>query len=399
MSESTAAASSTLQLLDGDQTIMIPSASSSGTSMVHSAAHIRRSPTNTVSVTPTSAAATTTTTSSSHHHTTTTTSTSSVAASTHLGARLVGDVLVATAVTAAVAPFLTVVDQAIVESTAGSKTLVRSGLDSIRFMTSNPGSYVRSPTFLLMWGVYAATYATANSFKTLEEHSRFQQEASRTTNTTSSSSSSSAASSIGLGQVGIFLGTTVVNSGTSMMKDRAYAQMFGSGTASVTFPKASYAFWALRDLSVIGSSFILPDLVATKLAGDYGMDKATALSYCQLTIPVATQLIAGPFHFLGLDVYNRNLNHLASRWSVAADRMRQLSQSFGPVVMARMARIAPGYGIGGVWNTKLRMAWRDHLVERQIKHMMRDGGTTNSSNNNKSTGLVALLYGVKSRVW
>eukprot|EP00529_Nitzschia_sp_RCC80_P028338 CAMPEP_0113462776 /NCGR_PEP_ID=MMETSP0014_2-20120614/12286_1 /TAXON_ID=2857 /ORGANISM="Nitzschia sp." /LENGTH=260 /DNA_ID=CAMNT_0000354689 /DNA_START=8 /DNA_END=788 /DNA_ORIENTATION=+ /assembly_acc=CAM_ASM_000159 len=93
-----------------------------------------------------------------------------------LGERLLGDVLVATGVTAGVAPFLTVVDKAIVESSAGTKTLVRSGVDSIRSMVQNPVSYVKSPTFLLMWSVYAATYATANSFKTLEEHVKYNHE-------------------------------------------------------------------------------------------------------------------------------------------------------------------------------------------------------------------------------
>jgi hypothetical protein len=196
-----------------------------------------------------------------------------------------------------------------------------------------------------------------------------------------------------------------VNSGASMMKDRAYAQMFGSSTTTtnISFPKSSYVFWALRDLSVIGSSFILPDLAATKLSRDHGIDKTVALSYCQLTLPVMTQIIAGPFHFLGLDVYNRNLDHLPNSRMVIKDRLVKLSQCFTPVVLARMARIAPGYGIGGVYNTKLRTAWRDHLVERHVKSMMNDASSSPSggSNNNKSksTGLVALLYGMKSSVW
>jgi len=332
-----------------------------------------------------------------------------VAASTKLGERLLGDVLVATAVTAGVAPFLTVVDKAIVESSAGTKTLVRSGVDSIRSMVQNPVSYVKSPTFLLMWSVYAATYATANSFKTLEEHAKYnherrhrhQQQQEQRKNTTASSSSSSFG--IGpMGQIGIFLGTTIVNSGASMMKDRAYAQMFGSGGGGggssssggrVSFPKSSYAFWAIRDLSVIGSSFILPDLVATKLSTDYGMDKSSTLSYCQLTLPVMTQVVAGPFHFLGLDVYNRNLSHLPNRTMVVKDRLVKLSQSFGPVVFARMARIAPGYGIGGVYNTKFRTAWRDFVVERHVKSMMADNKKNSKNGQAKSTGLVALLYG------
>jgi hypothetical protein len=273
----------------------------------------------------------------------------------------------------------------------------------------NPLGYVKSPTFLLMWAVYAATYSTANSFKTLEEHARYhhekQQQRQHKRHDGNHASSSNGGRIGQFGQIGIFLGTTVVNSGTSMMKDRAYAQMFGASNSSVTtvqFPKASYVFWALRDLSVIGSSFMLPDLVATKLSADYGMEKDRTLSYCQLTLPVLAQLIAGPFHFLGLDVYNRNLDHLPNRTMVLKDRLSKLSQGIWPVIMARMARIAPGYGIGGVYNTKFRTAWRDFLLERHVKGMMKDAAATSSptatvnSPGAKSTGLVALLYGMAS---
>ena len=277
------------------------------------------------------------------------------AASASLSSKLIGDVAVAVTVTFGVAPFLTVVDKAIVESANGTKPIVASGRDSVLSMARNPLQYIKSPTFLLMWAVYGATYSTANAFKTLEEHQAAA--ASRKT--------PAAASSFQLGKAGTFLGTTLVNSGASILKDRAYARMFSSSSSSSissSFPKSTYAMWAMRDLSVIGSSFVLPDMVSQHLVNEYDMDRDRALSFCQLTLPVAAQFVAGPFHFLGLDLFNRQQPTIT-----VMDRARALHQGFGPVVAARIARIAPGYGIGGVWNTKLRTAWRKMLVQQELR--------------------------------
>jgi hypothetical protein len=298
--------------------------------------------------------------------------------------------LVGLAVSFCVSPFLTIVDKAIVESTNGSRTILASGLDSIRYMARNPVEYLRSPTFLLMSAVYACTYATANSFKTLEEHSSYQRERA-------AQSGGPQPSSMQVGKVGVFLGTTFVNSSASVVKDRAYARMFSaSATQSTTsFPRATYAMWMMRDLSVIGSSFILPDIVSNQLVESYEMDRSRALHLCQLGLPVAAQLVAGPFHFLGLDLFNRNLDHKSTAEAIV-DRSRKLYQGIGPVVAARMARIAPGYGIGGVLNTKWRNAWREHLIEREVKAMMSQKTHHGSPTTDYyATRLVALLYGAK----
>lgn len=239
--------------------------------------------------------------------------------------RLVGDVVVASAVTAVVAPFLTVVDQALVQRASGSHTIVGSALTSMSSMVRQPIAYIKSPTFLWMWATYAATYSAANSLRTITEYQEFkavkavttadqqvrvqQQQQQRTTAT-------------------LFVGTTVVNSSASMIKDRAYARMFGAA-ASATVPRISYALWMSRDLTVIGSSFILPDHVS-KLLTSHGMEEARATSVAQIGTPVAAQLIAAPLHFLGLDCYNRSLT---GNWtSRFMERSRFLLQGYPEVV-------------------------------------------------------------------
>eukprot|EP00980_Cylindrotheca_fusiformis_P014337 scaffold3827_cov179-Cylindrotheca_fusiformis.AAC.1 len=300
----------------------------------------------------------------------------------NLAEKLVGDVVIGTGVTFAVAPFLTVVDKAIVQSAAGTHNLLRSAFESVQGMFLHPVKYVKSPTFLLMWGIYAGTYSTANSLKTLVEHQSYKNAVR-----SDRDSSMSRNDSEDLGKAGIFLGTTFVNSGLSLLKDRTYARLYGSNPVQVSVPRLTYAMWMARDLSVVGSSFVLPDLVYPKVMDTYGLDEAAAKGVCQLALPMGAQLVAGPLHYLGLDIYNRNLN--SKTWYEAVvDRSKSLYRGVTPVIIARIARIAPGYGFGGVMNTKCRDNWRDYLLQREVKRIMAQPKKENASR------LVALVHGL-----
>lgn len=246
---------------------------------------------------------------------------------------LLGDVVVACGVTLGIAPFMTVVDKAIVQQAAGTHTVLQSSRESLGQMIRRPVSYVRSPMFLMMWGVYAATYTAANSLNTMVEFYS-DKKTKRHSNKTV-----------------IFLGTTLVNSSSSLMKDRAYAKMFGTIGAAPRMPLVTYGLWATRDCMVIGSSFILPSM----LAGNEGYRRTIA----QILFPVLTQAVAGPVQLLGLDFYNRP--HVTLTQRIALVR-----RNFSSILVARVARILPAYGIGGVGNTHLRNMWREKICEKML---------------------------------
>jgi len=324
---------------------------------------------------------------------------------THLGSKLAGDALVAAAVTFGVSPFLTIIDRAIVESTAGTNSVLSSTAKSMKSMARNPVEYFKSPTFLMMWAVYSATYTTANAFKTLEEHSTYRMDRSAPSGTNVGSNNSNQNKNASMFKAAAFLGTTVVNSSASILKDRAYAKMFSGASSSKSVPRTTYALWMMRDLSVIGSSFLLPDLVSARMVENYNMDRDRARNLCQIGLPVLAQFVAGPFQYLGLDVYNRSLKGL-SKTDALLDRSRQLSKGIAPVIAARIARIIPGYSIGGVANTKLRSAWRETLLERDVAAMMcksKIKGTNTASIGNEeskeyATRMVALLHS-RNNTW
>lgn len=215
-----------------------------------------------------------------------------------------------------------------------------------------------------MWVTYAATYSTANSLKTIVEHREYY-------NSDVDPYTTGDSSSANRNRVTVFLGTSIVNSGASLLKDRAYAKMFGTTGAAASVPLVSLGLWATRDFMVVGSSFVLPDILSKHLQDEYNMHKGDAQKLSQLTLPVITQFLVGPIQLLGLDFYNRPLVNVPFRVALM-DRTQFLIQGFTSVVSARIIRIAPGYGIGGVLNTNLRDSWRDHLIEKEIQQL--EGG-------------------------
>lgn len=75
-----------------------------------------------------------------------------------------------------------------------------------------------------------------------------------------------------------------------------------------------------------------------------------ASKVAQFSCPVLTQAEAGPVQLLGLDFFNRLLAELTVG-QAAMERLRFLKSQFFNIFSARVARIAPAYGIGGIGNT------------------------------------------------
>ena len=70
-------------------------------------------------------------------------------------------------------------------------------------------------------------------------------------------------------------------------------------------------------------------------------------SAAQFLAPAAMQLFSTPLHLLGLDMYNRR--HMT--WS---ERFQKVKAEWGMSTLARMCRIVPAFGVGGVVNAAMR---------------------------------------------
>jgi hypothetical protein len=69
----------------------------------------------------------------------------------------------------------------------------------------------------------------------------------------------------------------------------------------------------------------------------------------QFLAPATVQIFSTPLHLLGLDLYNRGGK--AVSW---ADRWMIVKKNWAVSAAARICRIVPAFGVGGVVNSKVR---------------------------------------------
>lgn len=213
---------------------------------------------------------------------------------------------------------------------------------SFRALLTRPHTFLASRPFRLISMVYFSTYLTANSIDTIS--STFTP--SPITHTTSGTSK--------------FLAASSVNMSLCLYKDSQFAQMFrapGNAASALTksVPKASYALFGLRDSMTVFASFNLPPLLAPLLSEEVEKVVSRA-SLTQILAPAAMQVFTTPLHLWGLDFYNRPGVSLA-------ERMRQVGKNWAGSTLARMGRIIPAFGFGGVINAKVRRRLMGKLEE------------------------------------
>lgn len=232
------------------------------------------------------------------------------------------------------------------ENASGRAPLSVSVKTSLRNLLLRPHTMLFSKPVALIFAVYGGTYLTANWLDTATSTLQHRPAAHVTSGTAKFASSSAA--NIGLG----------------IYKDQVYARMFGPvGQAVRRVPAASYALFTARDCMTIFASFNVPVLLGPAVAGIMGAEVQRHVSgqtVVQFAAPAAAQIVTTPLHLLGLDLYNRprcertGLPSWGERWA-------QVYKNWGISVVARLCRIIPAYGVGGVVNVKVRRSLMEGL--------------------------------------
>ncbi|KAF2671540.1 hypothetical protein BT63DRAFT_432439 [Microthyrium microscopicum] len=245
--------------------------------------------------------------------------------------RVVVDVFAAACAGGLVAPLITMIDKGIIENASGKATLKDSIVGSLKTLLLRPHKFIFSKPFFLIYSVYGGTYIMAN-----------------TVDTTLSTIKSKPASTTTHGTAK-FIGTSTSNLGLSIWKDAHLTKLF-STSAPGRIPGPTYALFALRDSFTIFASFNLPAVIAPHIRTEFlpsFMKKMNKQSIAQFLAPAAIQVLSTPVHLLGLDMYNRKNLSLAERFKL-------VRTAFFPSWMARICRIVPAFGVGGVVNTSVR---------------------------------------------
>ncbi|KUI53846.1 hypothetical protein VP1G_01198 [Cytospora mali] len=264
----------------------------------------------------------------------------------NLAYRLAADVASAASAASLVAPLISIIDRSIMENASGRATLMTSVKNSLRNLLLRPHTMVFSRPVALIFMVYGGTYLTANVLDTTT--STVQNKPSTLVTHGTAKFASSSAANIGLG----------------IYKDQVYARLFGPvGKAVRAVPASSYVLFTLRDCMTIFASFNLPMMLGPQVGEMMSAEMKRQISgqtLVQFAAPAIVQILSTPVHLLGLDLYNRpqcqktGLPTLGERWA-------QVYKNWGISVVARLCRIIPAYGIGGVVNSKVRRSLMDKL--------------------------------------
>jgi hypothetical protein len=193
--------------------------------------------------------------------------------------------------------------------------------------------------------LYFGTYFTANAIDSLASARTHTPYSTTTAGTTK------------------FLATSSSNLALCLYKDNQFTQLFGSTGAKRPVPLPTFALFTIRDCLTIFASFNLPPLLAPRIEAhmsEQARKYVAAASVAQFVTPAAIQLFSTPLHLLGLDLYNRPL----ARMGGADGRAAQVVRNWAKSAVARIGRIVPAFGVGGVVNAKVRRGLMEGLEER-----------------------------------
>lgn len=208
---------------------------------------------------------------------------------------------------------------------------------SLSTLLLRPHKFLVSRPFRLILMLYGGTYLTANTLDTFKSSIHDRPASSTTTGTSK------------------FAATSAANISLCVYKDSQFAQMFGT-VSPRPIPPVSYALFAARDSLTVFASFNLPSIIAPQLPmGEAAEKYVSRASAAQFLAPAAIQLISTPMHLLGLDLYNRNGG------TTFAERMAKVRVDWLKSSVARMCRIVPAFGVGGVVNNGLRRRFMEKL--------------------------------------
>ncbi|KAB8349806.1 hypothetical protein FH972_023819 [Carpinus fangiana] len=259
----------------------------------------------------------------------------------NLGSRIASDAIAAGSAGILVAPIITIIDKAIIENASNKATITQSASASLKALLLRPHAFLFSRPFGLIFMLYTGTYFSANSLDTITSTVTRPLASSRQASE-GQDHYSAAHTTSGTAK---FAATSATNLSLCVYKDNQFTKLFGSGTSARPVPGISLGLFAVRDMMTIFASFNMPAIIAPRLPLTDSMKQyVSQASAAQFLAPAAVQVVSTPLHLLGLDLYNRP-------GATQAERVAKVVRDWGTSCAARMCRIIPAFGVGGVVNS------------------------------------------------
>jgi hypothetical protein len=231
----------------------------------------------------------------------------------------------------AIAPIVSIIDKTIIEKTKGNIPSIRSGLfDGFKTLLTNPSRFlVRQAVndwavpFRLVAMVYAGTYIAANNMHSYCE-------------------------SVGMDEkLPKFIASSVVNVGLTLVKDVILLRVLEKSASPKKVPFISQALFIARDSITVAAAFSLPPILRDFLVSRYNFSFKAATDASIVACPVSVQALSAPLHLIGINKQNEPHKGMFAS-------LKTVAPSYPGATGARMMRIFPAYGVGGMVNVRIR---------------------------------------------
>lgn len=221
-----------------------------------------------------------------------------------------------------VSPIIAPVDVSVISAQSGKGIISLTFFDQLRQIILCPHKYFISKPFLYTFMVYSSTYTANNCIDSLCKIYHVNDVIPK------------------------LIGITAINMYTSIVKDAAFAKIFGTKSPTKV-PLISYLFWTLRDVISMAAAFILPQRLSKFLEEKNKIEKSKAEKYSLFAVPMLLQFIVLPISLMGFDFYNVNQSKFINR-------IKRLYPNFPNALPLRFYRMGGAYGVGGINNKKFR---------------------------------------------
>ena len=212
---------------------------------------------------------------------------------------------------------MTILDISIIKSQLQKEKLSKSITDNLTHFANHKKSFLKPLGTMNV--VYSATYCTANVTELACKKLNIDY------------------------RIPTLLATSTANILTIMYKDIQYSKLLKK--KDLHFPMTSNALFAVRDMSTIMTCFIWKKDVINYLDKYMMHNKSEIIA--SILMPCAVQILSTPIHILAIDMYENPTRSLS-------ERIKNIPQVYKPVLMGRMMRAFPAFGLGGFINDMLR---------------------------------------------
>lgn len=231
---------------------------------------------------------------------------------------------------ALMSPFVSIIDTSISANAGGVSSLKDAMKSGFSMLFKSPQKFLKWRPFHVILGVYGSTYFVANTVEAVCERAKTDPFYYK------------------------FVFTSITNVLASVYKEMEFTRMFSTAVPR-PLPITSAFLFCGRDSLTILASFNLPTVMSKKLQQHYHISPRVADVSSQLTLPCAVQFLSTPLYLLGSHLYN-------FPDATVPMRAQFVSKKYFGTAMARVARIFPAFGVGGVANKLLRGQARSVLA-------------------------------------